>query len=474
MKLDLRKFFQATNPGKTLFVDNAEEDKKYYIDFSSVRGGQIIEDLKDNIALWSSDDRSCQLFTGHIGCGKSTELLLLKAKLEAEGFHVIYFESSQDLEMGDVDVGDIMLAIARRVSESIENLEKIAIPEPKGLKDILNGAAKLLQTEIEVAAEANVMGIGKVAASTEGKFSAEVGIPGIGQVKASKEEGLSFVALGIGKISAKAKASPELRSKLRGYLEPRTNGILEAINKELLEPAREKLKQRGKKGLVVIVDNLDRVDNSPKTWGRPQQEYLFVDRGEQLRGLNCHLVYTMPLALRFSNDFNTLTQRFMVNPQVLPMVPVQLRDGSKCSEGMALLRQMVLARAFPDLDDEEQRRGKIAEIFDSPETLDRLCLVSGGHVRNLLRLLNDSIKKQRGLPISLNILEEVIRAYRNDQILAITDDEWDLLRQVAQQKKVAGEEGYQTLIRSMFVYEYRDSQEYWFDINPILADAKEL
>ncbi|MGQ4649659.1 ATP-binding protein [Lyngbya aestuarii] len=472
MRLDLHKFFQATNPGRTLFVENSEEDQKYYIDFASVRGGQVIEDLRDNITIWAPDDPTCQLLTGHIGCGKSTELLRLKAELELVGFHVVYFESSQDLEMGDVDVGDILLAIARRVSESINSLEDIKLAEPKGLKNILAGAAKLLG-EIELSAEAKVLGLGQVSASSEGNFSAEVGVPGIGKLTASKEDGLSLIATGIGKITAKAKASPDLRNKLRGYLEPRTNGILEAINSELLEPARKKLKQHHKKGLVVIVDNLDKVDSTPKSWGRPQQEYLFVDRGEQLRGLNCHLVYTMPLALRFSNDFGTLIQRFIVRPQVLPMVPVRWRDGSECSEGMRLLRQMVLARAFPDYE-QQQRLSKITEVFDIPETLDRLCRVSGGHVRNLLRLLNDSIKKERGLPISGRSLEAVIREYRDERILAIDHEEWVLLRQVAQHKKVAGDHGYQTLIRSMFVYEYRTSEESWFDINPILADAKEF
>ncbi|MBD2341694.1 AAA family ATPase [Calothrix sp. FACHB-156] len=472
MELDIRKFFQATNPGKTLFAEQSAEDQKYYIDFSSVRGGQIIQNLKDNITLWSPDEPTCQLFTGHIGCGKSTELLRLKAELENDGFHVVYFESSQDLEMGDVDVGDILLAIARRVSESLKNLNNIQIEEPKGLEDVLKGAAKLLGG-IEISAEGNVMGLGKISANTAGKFSAEVGLPGIGKVTMNREEGFSLVALGIGKITAKAKASPELRSKLRGYLEPRTNGILEAINQELLTPAIAKLKTHGKKGLVVIVDNLDKVDSSPKPWGRPQQEYLFVDRGEQLRSLKCHLVYTMPLALRFSNDFATLTQRFMVNPEVLPMVPVKLRDGNDCIEGMTLLRQMVLARAFPDVD-EQQRLERVTEIFDSLATLDHLCRVSGGHVRNLLRLLNDAIKKQRGLPITSQILQNVILGYQNEQKLAISDDEWELLRQVVQNKKVMGDQGYQTLIRSMFVYEYRDSYEYWFDVNPLLIDAKEL
>ncbi|NET71786.1 MAG: ATP-binding protein [Sphaerospermopsis sp. SIO1G2] len=474
MTLDLRQFFQATNPANTLFAhrENGEEDNKYYIDFSSVRGGKIIENLRDNISLWSPDEPTCQLFTGHIGCGKSTELLRLKAELEAEGFHVVYFESSDDLEMGDVDVGDILLAIARRVSESLEKLTPVKIEKPQGLMDILRESAKILG-ELDISAEANVFGLGKINASTEGNFSAEVGIPGIGQLTANDQEGFSLVATGIGKITAKTKASPEMRSKLRGYLEPRTNGILEAINQEILQPAKEKLKQHGKQGLVVIVDNLDKVDSSPKPWGRPQQEYLFIDRGEQLRGLDCHLVYTMPIALRFSNDFSTLTQRFLVNPEVLPMVPVISKHGKIAEEGMALLRQMVLARAFPDLAP-EQRLQKISEIFEQPETLDYLCCVSGGHVRNLLRLLNDSVKKQKGLPISHTIVNSVVQGYGNEQKLAISNDEWNLLKQVKAQKKVAGDKGYQVLIRSMFVYEYRDGQDTWFDINPLLANAQEL
>ncbi|MGF1934243.1 MAG: ATP-binding protein [Nostoc sp. ChiQUE02] len=472
MKLDLQKFYQACNPSKTLAVENAE-DRKYYIDFSSVRGGRIIEELKENITFFSPEGPTCELFTGHIGCGKSTELLRLKAELEQAGFHVVYFESSQDLEMGDVDIGDILLSVARRVSESLDSLEKLEIPEPQGLKKILQGAAKLLMTEVEVSAEALIPGIGKVSASTEGKFAAEAKIPGIGELKASEKEGVSVVALGIGKITARAKNSPELRNKLREYLGPRTKGIIDVINEELLEPAIVKLKELGKKGLVVIVDNLDRVETAAKSWGRPQPEYLFVDRGEQLTQLKCHVVYTMPLELMFSNDLSRLTQRFMVDPKVLPMVPAQLRDGSECAEGMALLRQMVLARAYPDIQPGD-RLALITEIFDTQETLNRLCRISGGHVRELLRLLNDWIKKERRLPLSRAGLETVIRAYSNQMTLAITDDEWDLLRQVQQRKWVSGDNGYRVLVHSRFVYEYRDTQGSWFEINPILAEAPGL
>lgn len=471
MGLDLRKFYQATNPSQVLQADSPEDDK-YYIDFSEVRGGRIIEELRDNITFFNPDSPTCELFTGHIGCGKSTELLRLKAALEKAEFHVVYFESSQDLEMGNVDIGDIMLAIARRVTESIESLEKISLPQPKGFQRIINGALKVLQTEIDLSAEAALPGVGKISASSAGEFSMKAGLPGIGEVKASNDEGVSLV-LGIGKITAKAKNSLELRKKLKDYLEPQTGSILEIINTELIEPSVEKLKQYGKKGLVVIVDNLDRVENIIKAWGRPQPEYLFVDRGEQLRQLKCHLIYTMPLSLMFSNDYNRLTSRIVMEPKVLPMVPVRLRNGSECVLGMKNMRQMVLARAFPDLDP-EQRLGLISEVFDTPETLERLCQISGGHVRELLQLLRSLIMKERKLPLSRAFLERVIQEKSNQMQLGVDDQEWELLRKVQKTQEVKGDQEYQILIGTRLVYEYHDSQGYWFQVNPILAESGNL
>lgn len=448
MAVDLRQFFQATNPSKTLVASNPE-DQKFYIDFSSVRGGKIIEELKDNITFFSPDAPTCVLFTGHIGCGKSTELLKLKAELELEGFHVVYFESSEDLEMADVDIGDVLLAIAKRVSESLEKAR--VTPQATGFRALLANTMRVLQTEVDLKAKARLPGL-------------EAGITSDGEISLSA---------GIAELTLVAKNDQGLRDRLNQFLGPQKNKLLEAINQELLEPAIEQLKQRGKKGLVVIVDNLDRIDSRPKSFGRPQQEYLFIDQSDCLKQLACHKIYTVPLALKFSNEYGVLTQRYPEDPKVLPMVPVQYRDGTPCEAGMALLRQMVLARAFPELGD-SQRLEKVTEVFDTPESLDRLCCISGGHVRDLLRLLNDWIKKGRQVPLYRDLLEEVIRNRRNEMVMPISDGEWALLRQVRQRKKVSGEEGYQTLIRSRLVFEYRDQGESWFDVNPILADATEL
>lgn len=434
MGLDLPRFYKACNPSKPLTVGEVE-DQQYYIDFSPVRGNRIIQSLRRTIALISPDEPTCQLFTGHIGCGKSTELLRLKAELEKQGYYVVYFESSQDLDMADVDITDILLSVAGRVSESLEAI-KIKL-QPGYFANLFSEIADFLQTPIELNAEAEL-------------------------------------SIGIGRITAKTKESPKLRRRLREYLEPRTSGILESINTELLGRATTELRRRGKAGLVVIVDNLDRVDNRPLPSERLQPEYLFIDRGDQLRKLNCHVVYTIPLSLTFSNDVEILKNRLGggLPPTILPMVPVRERDGSECQEGMKLLRQMVLVRAFPH-HTPAQRLALLSEVFDNTETLDRLCQISGGHLRNLLGLLFGCLR-QMDPPISRDCLEGVIRESRDYLTSSIDDEEWELLFQVVQQQTVKGDVEYTTLLRSMFVYEYRDRDGNWFSINPALEETQKF
>lgn len=229
--MDVVKFFQACQPIPLNFSNS--EEGKYYVNFSSVRGENVIKELGRTISL-SQDKPSCQLLTGHVGCGKSTELQKLRADLEQQGFHVVYFESSQVLEMADVDVTDILLAISQSVSKSLEAVQIKLKPGYfvrlfQELTDILSTDFKIDNVELSV---------------------------------------------GIAKITAKTKDSPKLRSLSRQYLEPRTNQIISAINQELLLPAQERLKRLGKKGLVAIVDNLDRLDNTVKPSGHIQPEYL--------------------------------------------------------------------------------------------------------------------------------------------------------------------------------------------------------
>jgi hypothetical protein len=71
-------------------------------------------------------------------------------------------------------------------------------------------------------------------------------------------------------------------------------------------------------------------------------------------------------------------------------------------------------------------------------------------------------------------LETQIRASRNDMTMTISAEEWGLLRQVHQTRRVGPDGGYQTLIRRRLVFEYRDRDGSWFEVNPILLGCQEL
>ncbi|WP_346293313.1 ATP-binding protein [Sphaerothrix gracilis] len=426
MPIDVGRFYRASNPSQPI------TDPRYYIDCSSVRGGDIIRELERTVVLLSPNQPTTQLFTGHIGSGKSTELFRLKSGLETAGFHVVYFESDQDLEMGNIDITNIMLVIARRIAASLEAVQ-IQL-RPSYFQNLLREISRILNTPIEVSDIS--------------------------------------VSMGIASITARAKESNELLSKLQNFLEPRTKSIIDAINQEIIVPGTERLKQQGKQGLAVIVDNLDRIDSTRKVGDRTQPAYIFVDRGDQLKRLACHVVYTIPLALVFSNDQPRLLNRFGIGLKVLPMVPVRTRQGELFEPGLVLMRQVILARAFPDLS-ESARLEQITELFDHSATLDRLCDISGGHMRTLLRLLVGCLQRQNP-PLSRQTLETVIRDERDFLARIVEEPEWALLLRAVQQLSVQGDEDYNALLRNLLVYEYRDEIGQWFNANPLLAETEKF
>ncbi|MEM7554389.1 MAG: ATP-binding protein [Cyanobacteria bacterium P01_A01_bin.84] len=436
MRLDVNRFYRACNPTKTLDKGKSK-DVQLYVDFSSVRGGKIIDTLTRRISRCDVNESCCQLFTGHIGCGKSTELLALKANLQRKGFYVVYFDSSVSLDLADVNVTDILLAITHEV---VQSLKANRITFKSGLfKDLLGGIQQLFPSiDLDIKTEVEI-------------------------------------CLGIAKIIAQTKDSPTLHNQLKQYLEPRITSLLNAINQDILIPAKKKLTDEGKKGLVVIIDNLEKMDNTLRTGDYTQAEYLFVHRGDKLKQLNCHTIYTMPLVLRYSDSFTNLTDLFGQSPGNLPMVPVGLQDGSEYDEGVRLLQEMVMKRAFPGVS-WEQSKGLINLVFDNADTFRRLCLVSGGHVRNLLRLLCSCMDIEEP-PLSRECIEKVIKRERNN-CMFLDDKEWNLLRQIVKQKNLGGnrqdQEEYQRFIRHLLVFEYYLDDESWFNVNPILIERKEI
>ena len=119
MDANIKNFFNNCDPTKPLNYGNTE-DKSYYIDFTSVRGVEVIKQLKDSIE-WDTN-RTYQLFTGQIGCGKTTELWRLKTELEQDNWGVVFLDASIGLEINDLRVTDLLIFITYGISnEYIKN-----------------------------------------------------------------------------------------------------------------------------------------------------------------------------------------------------------------------------------------------------------------------------------------------------------------------------------------------------------------
>ncbi len=96
-------------------------------------------------------------------------------------------------------------------------------------------------------------------------------------------------------------------------------------------------------------------------------------------------------------------------------------DSIRHEDGILLLRQMILARAFPNLPAPD-RDALLGEAFNELEKYDRLCAISGGHIRNLPVLLYGYLRKQDP-SIPRDTLEDIITLQRDSLIKAIHANE---------------------------------------------------
>lgn len=452
MKLNFVKFYKACNPTYKITEDQESDNylkSKLYQQILKISNAeQTLLDLAQTITQ-SKDKPTYQLLSGYMKNGKSTGLRWLKGYLEQLGFEVVFCNIEDYLDMSDVLMSEILLAIALEISKILEK---------NNLSIEVNGLKNLIEKNLLIFDDCNE------------KVKNKKIEPTISNCSSKKP--ISFLIDDLKNILIFSQFDFKNLFKLRNSIIFQINEILNLINNELINPLQFFLKKQGKQGIVMIVDQLNIVENSLNVFGKDQAEYLFLYQGQYLCQLNCHCIYTIPLTLVFSDNYNKLKNRFGIQPKLMPIVPVETRNGETFEPGINLLREIVLNKAFPELEAEEQLT-LIPEIFDSPKTLDRLCQVSGGYLRNLHGLLYSCIQEEDP-PFQRNLLESLIKEYREDLIAAISEDEWGLLFQALEQTNVQENDPYQILCRSLFLFQYRDRQGCWYGINPVLKDTPQF
>ena len=428
----LKNLYNAFDPFRPLPAGDPN-----YVDCREVRGdGDILEDLGNRIQL--SKNKTCQLYSGHRGAGKSTELLKLKQALESQKFYVVYFAADEeDIQSEDAEYTDILLACTRHILEELKNSANPNLLL-NWLKDRWEDIKELAQTEMSFDGM-----------SMEGQISQ------------------------FAKLTANLRAEPTLRQKIRKKVDPHTVTLIQVLN-QFLKEAKKQLPDNCEE-LAVIVDNLDRIapiigDDRQKT----NHEEIFLDRSEQLKALDCHLIYTVPISLVYSPRGTDLRDIYS-DTQVLPMIMVRTPDGELYQPGLDKIKEIIAKRisqcaTYLSID---------TEIFDSPETFNQLCLMSGGHMRNLLLLTQDAIARTAQLPISQKAVRRAITEARNTFRQTVEHSQWGLLAEVFRSKRVVNDNEYRSLLFNRCLLEYRYIDEEgeinrWCDVHPLIKGIQEF
>ncbi|MGK7872335.1 MAG: ATP-binding protein [Xenococcaceae cyanobacterium] len=407
-----------------------------YVDCRAVRGDEdILEDLGNRIRR--SKRMTCHLYSGHRGAGKSTELLRLKQYLEQRKFYVVYFAAdAEDIQSEDAQYTDILLACTRHL---LQELNKSANPGAllNWIKNRVQELKDLGQTELSL-------------------------------------EGLSVEAqiIQVAKLTANLRAEPTMRQQIREKVNPHTVSLIEILN-QFLKEAKQKL-PNGCIQLAVIVDNLDRITPIIQESRHTNHEEIFIDRSQQLQALDCHVIYTVPISLLYS-DRATDIKDIYSDTQVLPMVMMRTPDGEVYQPGLQKIKEVISRRVSkfaPNLSLD-------TEIFDSSDTLEQLCLMSGGHVRNLLLLMQDGIGRTKELPISRRAVRIAISRARDIYRRTVNRDQWRLLAEVSRSKRIINDDEYRSLLfnRCLLEYRYWDDEgemQRWCDIHPLIKGIQEF
>ena len=406
-----------------------------YVDCREVRGkGDIIDDLGKKIKL--SQRMTCQLYAGHRGAGKSTELRRLEEYLQNQGCFVVYFAADeQDINPEDTEYTDILLACTRHLLEELRNAN--SKPLRNWMRDRWEDLKDLALTEVSFETLSLELQIAQFA-----------------------------------KLTANVRTVPSLRQKIRDKINPHTTTLIDALNK-FIGDAKKNLPDKSSQ-LAVIADNLDRIVPFSQDGKRSNLDEIFLDRTEQLKALDCHVIYTIPISMVYSNRATELINNYN-DPQVLPMIMVQNPDGSTNEAGLAKIKELIEKRVKQVNPNQSLETG----LFDSRETLERLCLMSGGHVRNLLLMMQEAITRTEDLPITAKAAQRAITQARDVYRRTPEEGEWQILAKVSQTQRILNDEQHRNLLFSRCILEYRFYDEEGemqprYDVHPLIKGIKQF
>jgi hypothetical protein len=417
-----------------------------YVDMTPGRGSDQLDHLRRCLLEYDErDDRFAKIaLTGHRGSGKSTELLHLEDELR-DRFTSLHLYAEDGFRR-DYDYTYFFLWLAEELAHQFM-IDEMPL-RTKLVEDVANWFAEVsLEDAQKVKSEVAV----EAGASTEGKA------------------GVYWLSVKLlARLKSTVLGSVEHRREIKRRLQNRSSELVEHVNL-LLDDARRALREAGRPAnLLIVVDNLDRLE--------PEAiEPLFFRNGDFLKEPRAHLIYTVPIATVVAPNRISLVfeQNF-----TFPMVKVRDPGGKRSSRGIDALLSLM------------EHRAEIDAVFTSVRVARDLAELSGGSVRDLMRLIQyasrvalsgekSSIDKP-SVTLAARILQQEFermlipgRVYYPllARVHIAKEDAFELAGDVDPMKVEAYRKFFSELLLNGSVLGY-DGGENWYDVHPLIQNVK--
>lgn len=422
-----KKYFNRCAPFTPLEPDDDRrvDVDRYGADVGTpVRGRDWVEMLAGKFLL--SDTPVCKLFTGLPGSGKTTELYRLSRLLADPNIGgnllPVYIDASAVMDMANpIDVADIIAVIVFHAETTV------AVAEGKDPEKALeDGYAKTLWNWLT----RTDLAIGD---------KAEFNIPSAG------------------KLVVEMKTRPTFRQQVRKAVAAHFSRFIEDARAALVQ-LEERARNRGKAGMIVILDSLEKLQGVTENWEKVMEsaEQVFRAGAPYLR-LPVHVLYTIPASL--STRIKDI--------DFMPVVKVrQRRGGERFEPGLQAMRDMVVKRVPEEA---------LAALFGEGwrERLEDIILFSGGYLREVLEMTQRSLM-ETVFPLSektfQHILSEKVNEYRDIVLgeaygwLAEISRTKDMVIKTDDQRRLADR-----MLLNHAVLRYLND-ELWFDVHPAVRE----
>jgi hypothetical protein len=395
------------------------EDDSIREDFDAARGGNRLVRMMQRIRRAGARP-TLHFLTGHMGSGKTTELLRMREALRiVDGQHlpveVLVVDADTLLDRRDVDVEDLLIALwgavfAMSWDAAHEVLKRVWKEQ---IADHLKSAVVNLALPEQVAGAVNGL--------------------------------LKHIKL----------AAPERRRAIRTSLGDRARALVEGLN-----AAFEKVRDQQSTNIAILIDNLEKLSLSE----RSAVEHLYLERMGVLRDLDAHLVITVPLYLIFSQAGATLTGLYGGHTVLMPMVKVRNR-ASQANDpeppGLELLANML------------EKRVKFSTLFVSGRAAARkIAALSGGSIRYALRITAGAIDEHDAPPVTDASIDRSAAQIRAEFDRALPEAWVPCLRFVAAHNRFPDDcdpDIKRDALRHLFVLEYQNGDpDPWYGVHPLV------